>query len=109
VQTDLRLRAYDSADPDIRFDVHAVGADGRTSTLVTIIRMIWYPWAVEGLASWRRCAAKHNRPPEIRAALDRSLGHLVVGLSTEALADLLRSSKPVYVAAESYYGLGQVP
>jgi hypothetical protein len=70
VQAGLRFRGYESADPDIRFNVPTRG--GRY--LSTQTRMIWYPWAVEGLVNWPRCAEKLHLPPETKRTLDRSLG-----------------------------------
>jgi hypothetical protein len=107
-QSALRLRSYESADPDIRFDVR-VNSEKGPSTHVTITRMIWYPWAAEGLVNWRRCAEKRNLPPESMRALDRSLGHLLGDMSPQMLRDVTRAQKPLFVTAETYYGLGDAP
>jgi hypothetical protein len=106
-QTALQFRSYESADPDIRFDVRLGGENARTE--VTTTRMIWYPWAVEGLVNWRRCAEKRNLPPENLRALDRSLGHLLGAVAPDMLRDVTRAQKPLFVAAETYYGLGDAP
>jgi hypothetical protein len=107
-QADLRRRAYESADPDIRFDVR-LNAENGASNEVTVTRMIWYPWAVEGLVNWRRCAVERKWPAEIQRALDRSLSHLLGNLSPQMLSDVTRSQKPLFVGAETYYGLGEAP
>ncbi len=108
-QIALRRRGYDTADPDIRFDVQTIPAAGERRGLVTVTRMIWYPWAVSGVASWRRCAAREQLGPEIRRRLDRSLGHLVVGLSSDMLRDVTDPQRQIFVGAETYYGLASVP
>ena len=71
--------------------------------------MIWYPWAVEGLVNWRRCAEKLHLPQETKRALDRSLGHLLATVAPDMLRDVTRPEKPSFVNAESYYALGGAP
>ncbi len=108
-QADLRYRSYKSGDPDIRYDVAIIGANGARVTQVTVTRMIWYPWAVQGLVSWRRCASKLNLPAEKMRAIDRSLGHLLANVSAGMLHDVTRPEKPSFVNAETYYGVGTAP
>jgi hypothetical protein len=107
-QTALRLRGYESADPDVRFDVRVTSSTG-PPVEVTVTRLIWYPWAIESVSSWRRCAATRGEPPEVIRGLDRSLGHLLGDLSPYMLRDVTRAQKPLFVLAETYYGLGEVP
>ena len=109
LQASLRRRGYDSVDPDIRFDVRVKRPDGGVTGEVTVTRMIWYPWAVEGLTFWRRCAEKSGYPPEIHRALDRSLGHLLGDVGPEMLRDVTRMQRQLFVGAETYYGLGKAP
>jgi hypothetical protein len=104
-QTTLRRRDYESPDPDIRYVVRVIGDDGGASTHYTVTRMIWYPWAIEGLVHWRRCAEKTHKAHETLWALDRSMGHLIGDLAPNMLADLMRRQKPIFVVAETYYGL----
>jgi len=108
LQAGLRFRRYESADPDIRFDVGTSGANGRRY-LSTQTRMIWYPWAVAGLVSWRRCAEKLHLPPETKRTLDRSLGHLLAKVAPDMLRDVTRPGKPSWVGAETYYALDDAP
>jgi hypothetical protein len=70
--------------------------------------VIWYPWAVQGLASWRGCAGRGNAPPETLAALDRSLGHLLGDLAAAMSRDVMRAEAPVFLLGETDYGLGAV-
>lgn len=105
VEAGLRNRAFDYADPDIRFDIE-VGSRNDPTRLVSTTRMIWYPRAINGLVAWRACARRHQLPPEIRRALIRSLDHLMIDLSPLVLADVTRRTKPLYVDAEVYYGIG---
>ncbi len=107
-QSGLRLRNYELADPDVRFDVRVDRGQG-PATEVTVTRMIWYPWATGGLVNWRRCAAKLDQPAESLRALDRSLAHLLGDLSPQMLQDVTRPQKPLFVTAETYYGLGEAP
>jgi hypothetical protein len=109
LQAGLRHRTYDSVDPDIRFDVRVVEDNGAVTGQVTVTRMIWYPWAVEGLAAWRRCAEKNGYAPEVRRALDRSLGHLLADVAPDVLRDVTRRQRQLFVTAETYYGLGKAP
>ena len=107
--TDLRHRRYESSDPDIRFDVRTTDARGETKTLITVTRMIWFPYATEALANWRRCAERTDLPPETRRALDRSLSHLLRNVGREMVRDVLRPQRPLWLNAETYFGLGRVP
>jgi hypothetical protein len=106
---DLRHRGYESTDPDIRFDVRMIDARGEQRTQVTVTRMIWYPWAVEALVSWRRCAQRLNLPAESRRALDRSLSHLLRNVGPQMVRDVMRPERPLWLNAETYYGLGKAP
>jgi hypothetical protein len=106
---DLRLRSYESADPDIRYDVRSFDRAGKVRTEVTITRMIWYGWAVQALASWRRCAARMDMPTETRRAIDRSLSHLLGDDAPAMLRDVLRPQRPLWINAETYYGIGIAP
>jgi hypothetical protein len=104
-QATLQRREYESPDPDIRYVVRVIGDNGSASTHYTVTRMIWYPWAIEGLVHWRRCAEKTHKPHETLWGLDRSLGHLLGDLAPSMLGDLMRRQKPLFVVAETYYGL----
>jgi hypothetical protein len=106
---DLRQRKYESADPDIRFDVRVADSAGLQKTQVTVTRMIWYGWATEGVASWLRCMRKHDQPPEVTLPLLRSLGHLLNEVGPDMVRDVLRPQRPLWINAETYYGLGNVP
>jgi hypothetical protein len=70
------------------------------------VRVMWYPWAVEGLVNWLRYIERKNYPPEMKRALERSLGHVLITLSTAMLADI--TSAPKWVEGETYYGLAAV-
>lgn len=107
--TDLRHRRYESSDPDIRFDVRINDVHGEPKTQVTVTRMIWFPYAVQGLVSWRRCADRTNLPPETKRALDRSLSHLLRDVAPEMVRDVLRPERPLWLNAETYFGLGRAP
>jgi hypothetical protein len=107
--TDLRHRRYESTDPDIRFDVRMIDARGEKRTQVTTTRMIWYPWAVEALVSWRGCARRLDLPAETSRALDRSLSHLLRDVGPHMIRDVLRPERPLWVNAETYFGLGKAP
>jgi len=107
-QSALRHRTYDAIDPDIRHDFHILGPDTQDQFRTTITRVIWYPWAVQGLASWRACAGRGNAPPETLAALDRSLGHLLGDLAPAMSRDVTRAEAPVFLLGETDYGLGSV-
>ena len=107
-QSGLRRRTYDALDPDIRHDFRTLGPDGQDQFHTTITRVIWYPWGVQGLASWRQCARKSDLPRETLATLDRSLGHLLADLSSPMIADVTRAEAPIFVLGETDYGLGSV-
>lgn len=74
-----------------------------------VTRMIWYPWAVEALVSWRRCAQRLNLPYESKRALDRSLSHLLRNVGPHMVRDVMRPERPLWLNAETYYGLGKAP
>jgi hypothetical protein len=105
-QSGLRRRTYDAVDPDIRHDFQIVGPESQFRT--TITRVIWYPWAVQGLVSWRQCARKNDFPRETLATLDRSIGHLLGDLSPRMIADVTRADAPIFLLGETDYGLGSV-
>jgi hypothetical protein len=107
-QSELRHRTYDAVDPDIRRDVQIVGPDGQNQVRITTTRVIWYPFALQGLVSWRQCAGKNHLPPETLTALDRSMGHLLGDLSQQMIADVTRTEAPIFVLGETDYGLGSV-
>jgi hypothetical protein len=107
-QSELRHRTYDAVDPDIRRDIQIVGPDGQNQLRITTTRVTWYPFAVQGLVSWRQCARKSDLPPEILTALDRSLAHLLGDLSPQMIADVTRTEAPIFVLGETDYGLGSV-
>jgi MTH538 TIR-like domain (DUF1863) len=107
-QSGLRRRTYDALDPDVRHDFRILGPDGQDQLRTTITRVIWYPWAVQGLASWRQCARQNGLPLETLATLDRSLGHLLADLSPQMIADVTRTEAPIFLLGETDYGLGAV-
>ena len=106
-QAALQGREYESPDPDIRYVVRVTDDKGNTSTHYSVTRMIWYPWAIEGLVHWRRCAEKTHKPHETLRALDRSLSHLLGDIAPALLGDLMRPQKPLFVVAETYYCLAR--
>ncbi|WP_051677723.1 toll/interleukin-1 receptor domain-containing protein [Bradyrhizobium sp. URHD0069] len=108
-QIELRRRRYDTADPDIRFDVHVRDDAGGQSMLVTSTRVIWLPWAIEGLVHWKRCALRYDHQPATLRALDRSLGHLLSDVTSEMLDAAAAEQKRLWVLAELAYGLGRAP
>jgi hypothetical protein len=67
---------------------------------------MWYPWAIEGLVNWLRYVDRRNYPPEMKRALERSLGHVLITLSNAMLADM--GIAPKWVEGETGYGLGAV-
>jgi hypothetical protein len=69
--------------------------------------ILWYPWAIQGLMNWLRHADNHKYPPEVKRTLERSLGHVLIADSADMLSNLSRA--PVYVVAETYYGIGRIP
>ena len=111
VQSQIALagRDYGSADPDIRIDMPSRDASGRRWPNLTVTRMIWYPWAAEGLTRWRRCGERLRLPAETMRRLDRSVGHLLVDISGDMMRDVMSRQRQLFVVAETYYGLGRAP
>ena len=71
------------------------------------IVIFWYPWAIEGLANWLRYADNHKYPPEIRRALERSLGHVLIADFAEMLEQISREAP--FAVAETCNGIGRIP
>jgi hypothetical protein len=102
--TDLQYRPYHPAYQEISNAARFTNDAGQTQLVSLTIRIIWYPWAVEGLVNWLHYAHTVNAPPETKRALERSLGHLLVGLSPAMLSDL--ANAPKWVKGEIGHGLG---
>jgi hypothetical protein len=104
--TNLRLRSYDPSFQEISDDVRYTNSEGQTLLALRSVRVMWYPWAVEGLVSWLRYAERRNYPPEMKRALERSLGHVLITLSSAMLADM--ATGPKWAEGETSYGLAAV-
>jgi len=104
--TNLRLRSYHPAYQEISHQVRYTNSEGQTQLALRSVRVMWYPWAVEGLVNWLRYAERRNYPPEMKRALERSLGHVLITLSSAMLADM--ATAPKWAEGETSYGLGAV-
>jgi TIR domain len=102
--SDLRFRSYIPPHHDIRHWVTITNDRGQSEQKTFQTRMFWYPWAIEALLNWLRYADQQRFAPEIRRALQRSLGHLV--LSEEMPNDMAQAAH--YAVAETYYGIDGV-
>ena len=102
----FRLRSYYPAYQEITDSAQDTNAEGVKQSALLSVRVMWYPWAIEGLINWLRYAQHKNYPPEMKRALERSLGHLLITLSDAMLTDMLNS--PKWVQGETYYGLAAV-
>jgi TIR domain-containing protein len=97
--SDLRFRPYLPAHHEIRHWAAMIN-DRPFQT-----RVFWYPWAIEALRHWLRYADQQTLAPEIRRALQRSLGHLF-SFPEEITKDMAHAAP--YAVAETYYGIGGV-
>jgi hypothetical protein len=104
--SDLRLRPYSPAYHDIRHWVSFINDRGKPESLSVPTRVFWYPWAIEALLHWQRYADQQNLAPEIRRALERSLGHALISSSKDMRDDMAQTA--LYAVAETYYGMGGV-
>jgi hypothetical protein len=103
--TSLRLRSYLPAYQNITNSTKYTDK-GQPGHAERPVRLMWYPWAIEGLVNWLQYAERKGYPPEMRRALERSLGHVLISLSSAMLADMARA--PKWVQGETYYGLASV-
>jgi TIR domain len=103
---DLRLRPYHPAAHDIRHWVTFVNDRGRLDSISIPTSVLWYPWAVEALLLWQRYAEAHDFPPEIKRALARSLGHVLVEAADDMTDDMAHVA--LYTLGETGYGIGGV-
>jgi hypothetical protein len=104
--TNLRLRSYYPAYQEISEGARDTNNEGVTQSALMSVRVMWYPWAIEGLINWLRYAERKNYPPEMKRALERSLGHVLITLSSAMLADMM--SSPKWVEGETSYGLAVI-
>jgi hypothetical protein len=102
--SDLRFRSYIPPHHGIRHWVTFINDRGQKEQKSFPTRVFWYPWAIEALLDWLRYADQQRFAPEIRRALQRSLGHLV--LSEEMSKDMTQAAP--YAVAETYYGIDGV-
>jgi hypothetical protein len=102
----FRLRPYYPAYQEISNGVNYTNREGRAQLALLTVRVMWYPWAIESLVNWLQYAERQNSPPEIKRALERSLGHVLVTLSSAMLADMALA--PKWAEGETDYGLGAV-
>ncbi len=104
--TRLRFRSYVPAYRDITNSTKYTDSQGQPRHAERPVRIMWYPWAIESLVNWLRYAERKSYPPEMRRALERSLGHVLITLSNEMLDDM--ASAPKWFQGETYYGLAAV-
>jgi hypothetical protein len=83
-----------------------VNDEGKPEFLSVPTTVFWYPWAIEALLHWMRYADQHTLPPEIKRALERSLGHVLISESDYMMDDMAQAD--LYAVAETYYGIGGV-
>ena len=69
-------------------------------------QVMWYPWSIDALELWLSPTARADLPSNVERALRRSLAHVVISLSTDLAADMMKSTD--YAQAETAYGLGQI-
>jgi hypothetical protein len=103
---DLRLRPYHPPAHDIRHWVTFVDDRGRLESISIPTNVLWYPWAAEALRHWQRYAEAHSFPPEIKRALARSLGHVLVDAADDMTDDMVHV--PLFTLGETSYGIGWV-
>jgi hypothetical protein len=101
---DLRLRPYHPAHFDLAYYTAYDNGRGQSETAIVRTRVFWYPWAIEALGHWLRRADTGEFSPDIKRALERSLGNAVVANANAAVGDIARVS--LFATAETYYGLG---
>jgi hypothetical protein len=102
----LRRRPYLPDQQEVSDEAHSIDARGRRQPVILVTRMIWYPWSIDALSLWPTSAASPDVAPTVDRALRRSLGHVVISLSPDLAADMM--SAPVWIQAETAYGLDQV-
>jgi hypothetical protein len=99
----LKDRSYFPSQQDLEHWVYFTDQAGRPQALNLPTRVFWYPWAIEALVHWLRYAEYKQFQPEITAALNRSLGHILGKASDDMLADMSHSL--LFVRAETLYGI----
>ncbi|HYV35298.1 MAG TPA: serine/threonine-protein kinase [Gemmataceae bacterium] len=70
-------------------------------------RAQWYPWAIKAAALWLRRAEKMGVSAEELTPVRRALAHLVTDVGDEVVVGM--KTLQTFVAAESLYGLAEVP
>jgi MTH538 TIR-like domain (DUF1863) len=103
---ELRLRPFHPAYQDFTYWSTYNNGQGQSESGFVRTRVIWYPWAIEALAHWLHRVEREHLGPEIKRALERSLGHVVIANADAMVSNT--SHVPLFTTAETYYGLGKV-
>ncbi len=101
----LADRPFLPASNDLTYSLVTVDPAGYRAHLIRLARLIWLPWSAVALADAQGYAARFALPAADRRALARSLGHVVVALAPQTRAEVTDRRAPVFVAAETLYGL----
>jgi class 3 adenylate cyclase len=80
--------------------------EGKTLKQTESINLLWHPWAVEACRRWLERDARTPGDAATRTRIRRALGHLVVDLEVEAVAEATKGY--VFVAAETLYAFGSL-
>jgi hypothetical protein len=99
----LRFQSYYPPSREITHWVTILNSQGQKDSVIVRTVIFWYAWGTEALVNWLRHAYQSNYPPETTRALERSLGHMMVGEAETVMAAMAKA--PLYVVAEIYYGL----
>lgn len=103
---ELRRRPYLPAQQGITDRAFSVNAQGMQRPIAFPTQVMWYPWSIDALELWLSPTARADLPSNVERALRRSLAHVVISLSTDLAADMMKSTD--YAQAETAYGLGQI-
>jgi hypothetical protein len=72
-----------------------------------VVRLLWYPWAVETAARWLERCRRVGLPRDEVVRTRRVLGHLVLTLGPQLQGDMLVGQ--TFIPTETLLGLSAVP
>jgi len=104
----IRHRPYHPSREEIKQYSISLDAAGRERSSFYTSQLVWYPWMIETLSSFIDIATQQDFPPEVQAALRRSLGHMLTRLSGDMIREMHDSRIGLFAVAETHYGLTRV-
>lgn len=99
-----RYATYENSNAEFE---HLVLEQGQPRPYRELVTFLWYPWSVQCACLWLERAKRLGARSEDVVGVRRALGHMVITLGDEIVADGVKS--PPHVAGELLYALAAIP